>query len=61
MRDPDDNGVELYWDRPKEQWPHDADGKLAMFTRRLDLTGLLREAETMPRPQMADAASDRNS
>ena len=57
LRDPDDNGVELYWDRPKDQWPHDADGKLAMFTHRLDLTGLLREAETMPRPQMADAAS----
>lgn len=61
LRDPDDNGVELYWDRPKEQWPHDGDGKLAMFTHRLDLTALLREAETMPRPQMADAALDRDS
>ncbi|HEY2393786.1 MAG TPA: VOC family protein [Candidatus Angelobacter sp.] len=44
LRDPDDNGVELYWDRPKEQWPLTADGKLAMFTRRLDLHGLLGEA-----------------
>ena len=44
LRDPDDNGVELYWDRPKEQWPFTADGKLAMFTRRLDLHGLLGEA-----------------
>src|SRR5579871_5097481 len=44
LRDPDDNGVELYWDRPKEQWPYTADGKLAMFTRRLDLRGLLGEA-----------------
>ena len=60
LRDPDDNGVELYWDRPKEQWPCTADGKLAMFTHRLDLTGLLREAETMP-PQMADAALHRDS
>jgi catechol 2,3-dioxygenase len=44
LRDPDDNGVELYWDRPKEQWPFTADGKLAMFTRRLDLHGLLGKA-----------------
>src|SRR5438874_11834731 len=43
LRDPDGNGVELYWDRPKEQWPLTADGKLAMFTRRLDLDDLLRE------------------
>ena len=43
LRDPDDNGVELYWDRPKEAWPRTADGKLAMFTRRLDLTNLLAE------------------
>ena len=43
LRDPDDNGVELYWDRPKEAWPFTADGKLAMFTRRLDLTNLLAE------------------
>lgn len=43
LRDPDDNGVELYWDRPREQWPRSADGKLGMFTRRLDLDGLLAE------------------
>lgn len=41
LHDPDHNGVELYWDRPKEQWPHAADGSLAMFTRHLDLDGLL--------------------
>jgi catechol 2,3-dioxygenase len=46
LRDPDNNGVELYWDRPKEQWPLSADGKLAMFTRRLDLRGLLGEPPT---------------
>ena len=45
LRDPDDNGVELYWDRPKEAWPFTADGKLAMFARRLDLTNLLAENE----------------
>jgi len=42
LRDPDENGVELYWDRPKEAWPRTADGKLAMFTKRLDLEDLLR-------------------
>jgi catechol 2,3-dioxygenase len=44
LRDPDDNGVELYWDRPRAQWPRDAKGGLAMYTRRLDLDGLLAEA-----------------
>ena len=43
LRDPDDNGVELYWDRPREDWPATADGSLAMFTRRLDLPSLLAE------------------
>jgi catechol 2,3-dioxygenase len=46
LHDPDNNGVELYWDRPKEQWPFTPDGKLAMFTRRLDLRGLLGEPPT---------------
>ncbi len=40
LRDPDGNGVELSWDRPKEQWPTDANGNLAMFTRPLDLNRL---------------------
>jgi catechol 2,3-dioxygenase len=48
LRDPDDNGVELYWDRPREQWPRTANGELAMFTRRLDLADLLRQAEPAP-------------
>lgn len=43
LRDPDENGVELYWDRPEEKWPRNADGGIAMFTRRLDLDDLLRE------------------
>ena len=42
LRDPDDNGVELYWDRPEAAWPRTRDGGLAMDTRRLDLDGLLR-------------------
>src|ERR1022692_4410484 len=43
LRDPDDNGVELYWDHPRDQWPHAADGSIAMFTHRLDLEALLNE------------------
>ena len=43
LRDPDQNGVELHWDRPREQWPLTADGGLAMMTAPLDLAGLLRE------------------
>ena len=41
LRDPDDNGVELYWDRPRDQWPQAPDGGLQMFTRPLDLDNLL--------------------
>ena len=41
LRDPDDNGVELYWDRPRDLWPRTADGALAMVTEPLDLEGLL--------------------
>ena len=43
LNDPDGNGVELYWDRPKEKWPRNPDGSLAMYTRRLNLDGLLAE------------------
>lgn len=44
LRDPDNNGVELYWDRPRDEWPVTPDGKLAMFTRHLDLHSLLQAA-----------------
>jgi len=44
LRDPDDNGVELYRDRPKAEWPRAAHGSLAMFTHALDLDALLKEA-----------------
>ena len=43
LRDPDDNGIELYWDKPREVWPRSAEGKIAMFTRPLDVEALLRE------------------
>jgi catechol 2,3-dioxygenase len=45
LRDPDDNGVELYWDRPQSQWPRTPEGELAMVTEPIDLNDLLREAE----------------
>jgi catechol 2,3-dioxygenase len=51
LRDPDDNGVELYCDRPRQTWPRTADGKLAMTTRRLDLDDLLRDASAQPRTE----------
>lgn len=48
LRDPDQNGVELYWDKPQEQWPRDAQGAIVMHTRRLDLDSLLREKAPAP-------------
>jgi len=51
LRDPDGNGVELYWDRPAEQWPRTPNGELAMVTEPLDLGSLLQEA---PRRQPAE-------
>ena len=46
LRDPDDNGIELYRDRSENEWPREPDGKLKMFTRRLDLESLLAEKQT---------------
>lgn len=43
LRDPDDNGIELYWDRPRDAWPRDADGRLSMDTLPLDLDALASE------------------
>jgi catechol 2,3-dioxygenase len=45
LDDPDGNGVELYWDKPKEEWPVDENGTLQMITAPLDLKGLLQLAE----------------
>ena len=44
LDDPDGNGVELYWDKPKEQWPLNTDGSLQMVSDQLDLEGLLKLA-----------------
>jgi len=48
LRDPDENGVELYWDRPRDEWPRTPEGDLRMFTRALDLDDLLREGGKSP-------------
>jgi catechol 2,3-dioxygenase len=45
FRDPDANGVELYWDRPEGEWPRTQDGQLAMYTRPLDISSLLAELD----------------
>ena len=58
LRDPDQNGVELYRDRPKEEWPRAPDGSLAMFTKRLDLEDLLRAAgDLIPHGEEARSAA----
>lgn len=46
LDDPDGNGVELYWDKPRELWPTNPDGSLHMFTKRLDLDNLLSTLKT---------------
>jgi catechol 2,3-dioxygenase len=47
LADPDQNGIELYWDRPQEEWPRTDDGtQIAMYTRHLDLRGLLAELDS---------------
>jgi catechol 2,3-dioxygenase len=46
LNDPDQNGVELYWDKPRDQWPRDESGELTMYTHRLNLADLLRELES---------------
>lgn len=51
LRDPDGNGLELYWDRPKPAWPRAADGSLEMITSPLDLEALARAAEETPAPE----------
>jgi catechol 2,3-dioxygenase len=54
LRDPDDNGVELYWDRPPEAWPRTPAGELAMYSRRLDLDDLLKEVDAGAFPANVD-------
>ncbi|HVM89166.1 MAG TPA: VOC family protein [Puia sp.] len=45
LDDPDGNGVELYWDKPKEKWPFDINGHLQMVTEQLDIEGLMAEIQ----------------
>ena len=45
LHDPDGNGIELYWDRPRDEWPVNPDGSYAMVVEPLDLDGLLAEAD----------------
>lgn len=45
MHDPDDNGIELYWDRPRDQWRYRPDGELVMVTEPLDIEDLLAQAD----------------
>jgi catechol 2,3-dioxygenase len=49
LDDPDNNGVELYWDKPSDRWPRKEDGSLDMYTHALDLQGLLAAARTQDR------------
>ena len=60
LRDPDDNGVELYWDRPKEQWPRTPQGELQMVTQALDLRSLLAAAADVddPAPKVGEGPKD---
>jgi catechol 2,3-dioxygenase len=60
LRDPDENGVELYWDRPKDEWPRTPEGGIAMFTRALDLEGLLAAADDVedPAPKVGEGPRD---
>jgi catechol 2,3-dioxygenase len=60
LRDPDENGVELYWDRPREVWPRGKDGEIAMYTRELDMEGLLAAGEDWvdPAPAVGEGPED---
>jgi catechol 2,3-dioxygenase len=60
LRDPDDNGVELYRDRPRSEWPRISDGELAMYTRRLDLESLLAEVESISEPVVQPGSGPRD-
>jgi catechol 2,3-dioxygenase len=61
LRDPDGNGLELYWDRPREEWPRDAAGALHMVTERLNLTRLRAEGLTPPPAAVPWPAGDLQS
>jgi catechol 2,3-dioxygenase len=56
LHDPDGNGIELYWDRPRTEWPRESDGTLRMVTERLDLSALLAAADAATTPQRVSPA-----
>jgi catechol 2,3-dioxygenase len=58
LRDPDNNGIELYWDRPRQEWPRAADGSLMMVTEPLDIRALLRDAAAAPGPAASAKGAD---
>jgi catechol 2,3-dioxygenase len=58
LRDPDGNGIELYWDRPREEWPRGADGSLMMVTEPLDLRALLNDAAAPAAPGVSAKGAD---
>ncbi|MFL6299766.1 MAG: VOC family protein [Terriglobales bacterium] len=60
LRDPDENGVELYRDRPQADWPRDAKGNLAMYTRHLDVRALLAEARAKTKPIEVDSVGPKD-
>src|SRR3954465_10753657 len=60
LRDPDRNGVELYRDRPEADWPRDAKGNLAMYTRHLDVRALLAEARAKTKPIEVDSVGPKD-
>jgi catechol 2,3-dioxygenase len=57
LRDPDGNGIEIYRDRPRSEWPYDGRGAIQMDTLRLDLSGLLRELDGDAGPDLAAAVA----
>ncbi len=59
LRDPDGNGVELYWDKPQNEWPRSEDGKIQMFTHRLDLNSLLSAARAEHLANPRDEAANK--
>ena len=60
LRDPDENGVEWYRDRPKAEWPRDQQGNLAMYTRHLDVRALLAEAHARVKPIEVDSVGPKD-
>ena len=56
LHDPDGNGIELYWDRPRTEWPRESDGTLRMVTERLDLSALLAAADAATTPERVSPA-----